>query len=266
MNEPELLQCAKHRDQTTQLRCGRCGDPICIRCLSHAPGGMRCPSCAGREAGAPRKRATVRNMIRSFVGLAFILGFAAIYLPSVREQAVGLFDRTRAADELPVEIPGTQERPSLSLTPSPRQIRTPAPVPTAQQVFRIGQRINITDWGYVTLLSFELDVDPNDPFVPRSRDGWRYGLGDFEACLTRPGGSALVSEFDFFIQMENNTRVPPGARIRRPNLGSATLFEGDCVRGYISFEIPGDVAIDSLNQHLSDFSRNQTFRLRWVIE
>ena len=38
--------CARHRSTETNLECGRCGDPVCPRCLVHGPVGVRCPNCA----------------------------------------------------------------------------------------------------------------------------------------------------------------------------------------------------------------------------
>ena len=38
--------CSRHRDVQTNLRCGRCEEPICPQCLVHAPVGVRCPDCS----------------------------------------------------------------------------------------------------------------------------------------------------------------------------------------------------------------------------
>ena len=38
--------CARHPEVETGLSCGRCGTPICPRCLVYTPGGTRCPDCA----------------------------------------------------------------------------------------------------------------------------------------------------------------------------------------------------------------------------
>jgi len=42
----ETVFCARHADVETALTCGRCGTPICPRCMVHTPGGIRCPDCA----------------------------------------------------------------------------------------------------------------------------------------------------------------------------------------------------------------------------
>lgn len=39
-------RCARHPNVETNLRCGRCNDLICPRCLVQTPVGARCPDCA----------------------------------------------------------------------------------------------------------------------------------------------------------------------------------------------------------------------------
>jgi hypothetical protein len=41
------MQCATHPNVETELACGRCGRPICPRCLVQTPVGARCRQCAG---------------------------------------------------------------------------------------------------------------------------------------------------------------------------------------------------------------------------
>jgi hypothetical protein len=41
-----LVPCARHPGRETALRCGKCGVPICVRCVVQTPVGGRCPTCA----------------------------------------------------------------------------------------------------------------------------------------------------------------------------------------------------------------------------
>jgi hypothetical protein len=43
----EITYCARHPQVETTLMCGRCGTPICPRCLVQTPVGARCRDCAG---------------------------------------------------------------------------------------------------------------------------------------------------------------------------------------------------------------------------
>jgi hypothetical protein len=40
------MRCALHPETETNLRCGKCGQPICPKCLVQTPVGARCPECA----------------------------------------------------------------------------------------------------------------------------------------------------------------------------------------------------------------------------
>lgn len=78
------MQCATHPSVETELACGRCGKPICPRCLIHSPVGARCRDCANirrlpqynispvyyaRAIGA----ALVSGVVLGFVWRAFFL-------------------------------------------------------------------------------------------------------------------------------------------------------------------------------------------------
>ena len=41
------MKCATHPEVETNLTCGKCGTPICPRCLVQTPVGARCRKCAG---------------------------------------------------------------------------------------------------------------------------------------------------------------------------------------------------------------------------
>lgn len=40
------MNCARHPKVETNLRCGKCGQPICPKCTRQTPVGARCPDCA----------------------------------------------------------------------------------------------------------------------------------------------------------------------------------------------------------------------------
>ena len=72
------MRCAAHPDVETNLRCGKCGKPICPKCLVETPVGARCQDCA-RLQKLPTFQVTKRYYLRAIltaVGLAFALGAA----------------------------------------------------------------------------------------------------------------------------------------------------------------------------------------------
>jgi hypothetical protein len=56
------MQCATHPSVETELACGKCGKPICPRCLVYTPVGTRCRTCAN-----------VRRLPQYNISAAFLL-------------------------------------------------------------------------------------------------------------------------------------------------------------------------------------------------
>jgi len=72
------MRCATHPDVETNLRCGKCGKPICPKCLVQTPVGARCPDCAQLQK-LPTFRVTPRYYLQAIsaaVGMIFACGAA----------------------------------------------------------------------------------------------------------------------------------------------------------------------------------------------
>jgi len=72
------MRCATHPDVETGLKCGKCGKPICPKCLVQTPVGARCPECA-RLQKLPTFHITTRYYLRAVsaaVGMIFACGAA----------------------------------------------------------------------------------------------------------------------------------------------------------------------------------------------
>jgi hypothetical protein len=69
-------RCARHPDVETSLRCGKCGTPICSKCMVETPVGARCPDCAGLRK-LPTYRVSVVYYLRAIgaaLGTAVVAG------------------------------------------------------------------------------------------------------------------------------------------------------------------------------------------------
>ena len=72
------MKCATHPEVETNLRCGKCGKPICPRCLVQTPVGARCPDCA-RLYKLPTYRVSTQYYLRAAgtgLGMAIVCGLA----------------------------------------------------------------------------------------------------------------------------------------------------------------------------------------------
>lgn len=69
--------CKRHPKIETNLACGKCGDPICPKCMVQTPVGARCPSCA-RLSRVPTYRVTKSYYLRAIgagLGSSVVCGF-----------------------------------------------------------------------------------------------------------------------------------------------------------------------------------------------
>jgi hypothetical protein len=67
------MKCAAHPNVDTGLACGKCGKPICPKCLVHTPVGARCKDCAGLKRLPTYQVATTQHLRAALVGLALAL-------------------------------------------------------------------------------------------------------------------------------------------------------------------------------------------------
>ncbi len=70
------MQCAAHPKVETNLSCGKCGKPICPKCMVQTAVGARCPECA-RLYKLPTYRVSKQYYLRSAgtaLGMAVVTG------------------------------------------------------------------------------------------------------------------------------------------------------------------------------------------------
>ena len=83
------MRCATHPDVETNLRCGKCGKPICPKCLVQTPVGARCTDCA-KLYKLPTFRVSSKNyLVAVGVGLGMAVACGAVW--RVVEWAIPFF-------------------------------------------------------------------------------------------------------------------------------------------------------------------------------
>lgn len=73
------MKCATHPDVETNLRCGKCGKPICPKCLVQTPVGARCPDCAKLYKLPTYRISTKYYLIAIGTGLGMATACGAIW-------------------------------------------------------------------------------------------------------------------------------------------------------------------------------------------
>ena len=72
------MKCTYHPDVETNLRCGKCGTPICPKCMVQTPVGARCPDCA-KLYKLPTYRVSTKYYliaVGTALGMAIVCGIA----------------------------------------------------------------------------------------------------------------------------------------------------------------------------------------------
>ena len=70
------MKCATNPEVETNLRCGKCGKPICPRCMVQTLVGARCPDCA-KLYKLPTYRVSAKYYLRAIgtaLGMAIVCG------------------------------------------------------------------------------------------------------------------------------------------------------------------------------------------------
>lgn len=73
------MKCALHPNVETALTCGKCGRPICPRCLVHTPVGARCPQCAEVKRLPVFEVRDRHYLVASAVGLGVAVAFSFLW-------------------------------------------------------------------------------------------------------------------------------------------------------------------------------------------
>ncbi len=72
-----VLYCVNHPNVETMLRCNRCGQPVCTRCVVQTPVGYRCRQCVGQQQATFYSGGVVDYVLGGIIGL--VLGGVASF-------------------------------------------------------------------------------------------------------------------------------------------------------------------------------------------
>jgi hypothetical protein len=124
---------------------------------------------------------------------------------------------------------------------------TKAPPP---ETFGIGSRVETSRGNFITLHAYEQPVVPPEFFEPES--GQEYAAADVEFCAAvdppeSTGSSTYpVNPFDFELVMGDNTRRQADMGVKEPTLNHTEVAVGDCVRGWVTYQVPAGIRPASL--------------------
>src|SRR5438067_13018478 len=87
------MQCARHPNVETELRCGKCDTPICPRCMVQTPVGARCRDCANlrRPVLYTVSPLLLARAAGAALGLAVVIGLLWAWLLPNLTRTLGFF-------------------------------------------------------------------------------------------------------------------------------------------------------------------------------
>lgn len=113
----------------------------------------------------------------------------------------------------------------------------PTAIPTSSAA--IGDIVQTKAGNTVRIYSYEAPATGGSSFET-AKDGKMFAAIDVEACAgaTPDSGSLAMNPFNFEMQMPDNTRLQQFGGWKEPALHSTKLAPTDCVRGWVTFEVP----------------------------
>jgi hypothetical protein len=171
-------------------------------------------------------------------------GWDAYGLPATAQVTAVVFvpdtDHPRA-NRVRFRLPDRRTPPPTQFPREPTSVPATSTTPTSSRIEgAIGQTLTTSRGNRVVIHAFELPV----PSLPSAAGpGREFAAIDAELCQDQPpvpGGTQASSGFE--LVMPDNTRAAAAAAVRKPELPLiATLGQGDCLRGWVTFEVPSGV-------------------------
>ena len=153
---------------------------------------------------------------------------------------------TAAKPEAAPETTSTTERPNTvrdeairSAATAPSTTRATLPPTTVRPAdYPLGTTLTVTPGDHkITVYTYRGSVTSDNRFI-QPKAGFNFSSIDVQHCAG-PGGDRFgLNRFDWELAMPDNTRLRAGSNVTEPQLASSPLAGGDCIRGWVSFEVP----------------------------
>jgi len=113
---------------------------------------------------------------------------------------------------------------------------TPTAIPSGPGIYDIGETVRFGDSLSFTVLTVEdpviVDGEPASP-----KTSFVLTAVELKACLSSSSKDAFVSPLGVSLSIEGNSRAERSYRLTRvPEFPTATLFQDECLQGWITFE------------------------------
>jgi len=145
---------------------------------------------------------------------------------------LAMFDKL-GADDVPKEAVQASTTPGTSVEPS-----APVTGTRAKRGYVVGDTVTLSTGDTLTLHSYKASVPPPTSY-DKPKAGYEFSALDVEVCgSSNSEGLRHINEFDFALQMPDNTRLKPEELHAERELGYIDLLPDDPVRGLVFFQTP----------------------------
>ena len=166
-------------------------------------------------------------MRRTILAIVLVLALAGCEDTTIEPEA--------ASGSSTTERPNTvQQEAQRAAATAPSTTRATTP-PTTEGPLGTTFTVNPGD-RKITAYTFRASVTPTNSFF-RPKAGTQYAAGEVQECAGPAGERFSPNRFDFELAMTDNTRSRAGIAVVEPELASSPLLPGDCIRGWVSFEV-----------------------------
>jgi hypothetical protein len=141
---------------------------------------------------------------------------------------------------------------------SPPQATTTTSAPKGSA---LGATLKTPNGNSLTVYSYEQPATGLNQFLQPQQPNDEFAAIDVQGCAGT--SAASLNPFDFNLQMPDNTRREPTYG-KDPALHSTDLTPGDCVRGWVTFEVPAGTRATSVVYSARGSSLNPTI-LKWAL-
>lgn len=184
------------------------------------------------------------NIVLALVALVL----AAASVACGKETVTKVVTATPESGEVAGEEEGATPRPSA----------TPKASPTPDAAATIGDTLETDAGDTFTVYVMERNVASNSYFPPPP--GREYVAFDVEVCSGPNTDDLSPNPYYWSLRLADNTSADPTFGGKEPGLTSEELFASDCLRGWVTFEVPQDAPLESLR--LDDFRHKAKWDIR----
>lgn len=141
----------------------------------------------------------------------------------------------------------TTERPNTvqeeahrqaALNPTTTTTRALVTTTTRPADYPLGSTLTVTPGDHkITVYTYRSPVSSDNRFI-QPKSGFVFASVDIQHCAGPTGDRLGPNRFDWELAMPDNTRLRPGSTVVEPQLGASPLGPNDCIRGWVSFEVP----------------------------